>query len=66
MVAVALSYGELLSVSVMRHRIAGTGGNVGGALFALPTFMRRARKQHYLDEIVVMLGGIAAEEVVFW
>ncbi len=60
---VALSYGELLSVSV-RHRIVGTGGNVGGAIFALPTFMRRTRK-HYLDEIVVMLGGIAAEEVVF-
>ncbi|WP_085043899.1 AAA family ATPase [Ensifer aridi] len=63
-IAVALSYGELLSVSVKRHRIAGAGGNVGGALFALPTFMRRSRK-HYLDEIVVLLGGIAAEEVVF-
>ena len=63
-IAVAVGYGELLSVSVSRHRIVGTGGNVGGALFALPAFMRRSRK-HYLDEIVVMLGGIAAEEVVF-
>lgn len=63
-IAVALGYGELLSVSVSRHRIVGTSANVGGALFALPAFMRRNRK-HYLDEIGVMLGGIAAEEVVF-
>ncbi|MDX1009348.1 AAA family ATPase [Sinorhizobium medicae] len=62
-VAVELGFGELVSVKIATYA-PGNGNQVGGATYAMPRHMRRTRAA-YLDDIAVMLGGIAAETVVF-
>lgn len=63
-VAVELGFGELVSVKIASYSIPGNGNQVGGAIYAMPRHVRRTRAA-YLDDIVVTLGGIAAETVVF-
>ncbi|MEY9583365.1 AAA family ATPase [Sinorhizobium fredii] len=63
-VAVELGFGELVSVKIASFAIPGHGNQVGGATYAMPRHMRRTRAA-YLDDIAAMLGGIAAETVVF-
>ncbi|WP_425665453.1 AAA family ATPase [Sinorhizobium fredii] len=63
-VAVELGFSELVSVKIASYAIPGNGNQVGGAVYAMPRHMRRTRAA-YLDDIAVMLGGIAAETVVF-
>jgi SpoVK/Ycf46/Vps4 family AAA+-type ATPase len=63
-VAIEVGFGELVSVKLASHIMLGNGNQVGGTTYSMPRLMRRTRAT-YLDDIAVMLGGIAAETVVF-
>lgn len=63
-VAIEVGFGELVSVKLASHLVPENGNQVGGTTYAMSRLMRRTRAA-YLDDIAVMLGGIAAETVVF-
>jgi len=63
-VSLALDYGEVRHVEVKSHRAQGSRADFGRTHLALPANARRTR-EHYMDEITMLLGGIAGEQIVF-
>ncbi len=63
-VALAMGFGELRRVLVMSHRTPGRTANLGQTEIALSSDVRRTR-DFYMDEIAMLLAGIAAEQIVF-
>ncbi|WP_246713202.1 AAA family ATPase [Ensifer adhaerens] len=64
LVAAELKFGELVKVSVTTHGVFDGQSPLGYTRYAFPSVRRRTRSE-FLDEIAVLLGGVAAETEVF-
>ncbi len=65
MVAILLGHGEVKYVKLTPETVAsGRPEIAGGARLTIPQYERRTR-QHFLNHIAMLLGGIAAEQLMF-
>jgi cell division protease FtsH len=65
MISILIGHGEVRAVQISPQGIAnGQREAIGGALLRFPAVQRRTR-QYYLDHIAMLMGGIAAEKIVF-